>query len=188
VNNALQAGRYNVTATAARLGLTRMGLTKKIKVLGIALPSHSVKRFPKRMGRGNKASIEVLEISPRVVDMRGQIHVRLKVTNTGRSPWLQVSRTHRPTARHSGSYTIVLLWVDDEKREQYHTTTVPLPGPVQPGQTVVVDDHAWPLQQRGKFQVLVAMSLLGVGSFVGSKQVTSVQDVLSSPDAVITIQ
>ncbi|MCU0605971.1 MAG: sigma 54-interacting transcriptional regulator [Candidatus Edwardsbacteria bacterium] len=160
---ALQANAFNVTATAARLGLTRMGLTKKVATLGIKLPGHGIKRFPKRMGRGNRAAIEVLEVSPTAVPARGTVRISVRVTNTGRNPWLSVSKTR---AERRGQYIFQCIWSRAEDLTRYVAySNIPLPGPVHPNESVSLRDDIKAPGDAGEYVVYCCMALTGTAGF-----------------------
>ncbi len=167
VVSALQNNGYNITATAKNLGISRMGLTKKVKGLNISHPNSKLaKRFPKRMARGNKAEIEILEVTPTTVKAGSKIHIRLKVTNTGRNPWLSICKSHRPTAKHAGQYYVQIEWIEADKMKVIDSFNVILPKTIEPGETVIVDDFSCTIKQSGKYQVAFSMILQGACQFL----------------------
>ncbi|MRR08848.1 PAS domain-containing protein [bacterium] len=163
VASALQASAFNVTATAARLGLTRMGLSKKIAALGIRLPGKRSQRFPKRMGRGNRARIEILEVAPTAVAPRGSVRIAARITNTGRNPWLNVCKTR---VERRGKYIFQCIWSRAEDLTRYVAySNIPLPGPVHPDESVSVSDDIKAPNAAGEYVVYCCMALAGVAGF-----------------------
>ncbi len=167
VSAALQAHTFNVTATAATLGLTRMGLAKKIAVLGVKLPGKRAERFPKRMGRGNRAKVEILAVSPATVRRGGEISLRLRVENTGRTPWLELGKTSRECKRKPGTYSLVAVWwKKQEPSAQVAENFLPLPHPLPPGQGATIDERITVSAPPGTYLVSCWMTLNGVGAFL----------------------
>ncbi|HTY08372.1 MAG TPA: helix-turn-helix domain-containing protein, partial [Candidatus Edwardsbacteria bacterium] len=188
VTAALQACSFNVTATAAKLGLTRMGLTKKIATLGIKTPTGSSRRFPKRMGRGNRARIEIIEISPAAVPPGGKVAVKLRISNTGRTPWLDISRARQAAPAHRGRYVAQVEWFpENDPAKLIKTEGIPLAGPVRCGETAIVDGSIKALTAPGRYTVLFVMHQVGVGSFMEKPTGNNSYNQGNFPTAAVTI-
>lgn len=188
VINALQGNGYNITGTAQKLGLSRMGLTKKMNTLGITHPnSKFVKRFPKRMARGNRAKIEILDASTTV--KRGEkLQLKLKVTNTGRSPWLSICKSHRPTSKNTGQYYILLNWVDRKSNTISGYTNTILSKPLNPGESVTIEDYAYSINTPGVYHVLFSIMLQGSNSFLDKPLYNPIYESLKYPYLEIHIK
>jgi|GEM_PF-291768 len=189
VINALQANGYNVTATAKKLQLSRMGLSKKIERLGITHPnSLPAKRFPKRLARGNKASITIVEVTPTVVKPGDKIRICLNVTNTGRGPWLNICKSHRPSIKHSGQYLINVMWYDIDDKSQAGNVNALLPKQVKPGETIYVEDYIRVTIKPGKYYVIFSVALHGALSFLDKPLFSGAYNICNYPYVEITVE
>ncbi len=185
---ALQANKFNVTATAAKLGLTRMGLTKKVMALGIVTPQSQVKRFPKRMGRGNKASIEILEVTPTTVKRGDRISFKLRVTNTGRNPWLELSQNRRGTSRKTGWYGIKVQWLRADKPDMHvWYCDVPLPKKVMPAESVTVRDTVKADVETGEYTLMFFMHQQNTSCFLDTPMGSILYNSKNVPSVPVTV-
>jgi transcriptional regulator with PAS, ATPase and Fis domain len=188
VIEALQSNGYNITLTAKKMGLSRMGLSKKISILNIAHPHSKIaKRFPKRMARGNKAHIEVLDIPYTKVKAGDKIKIKLRITNTGRTPWLTICKSHRPTIKHAGQYYVQVEWIDVEKLKAIDSYSAILPKTVDCNETVIIDDYTYVTKYPGKYRVAFSMIQQGAYQFLDKALPSTAYTIKNCPGVDITV-
>jgi hypothetical protein len=197
IANALQANNHHVGKTAVKLGLTDWGLRKKIRKLGVEMPHTVHQRMPKRMGRGNKAHIDIISVAPVAVTAGGTVEIVLRVANLGTNSWIETTDT---VSRMRGKYHLSATWVLPERLGSFqiskgtlqnkslvHLNVIPLPRPIDPDETIEISYSINAPKITGHYAVFFTMNQGGVGGFLENPQGSIQYSFRNAPKVLIDV-